>query len=156
MKKIGLIVFIAALAVGVVISSMSSFGKMTGKLFSFNTNWGGVKGSGNVKTEKREVSNFKSIDVSGAFEVEITAQKDFSLEVEADDNLLELIKTEVDDGTLEIKSQKSLKTSNPLKIRISAPDINSLELSGASKVTLVNLSNESLKACFKRRFKNQD
>lgn len=144
MKKIALIVFIAALAVGVVVSSVSSFGKMTGKLFSFNTSWGGVKGSGNVKTEKREVSDFQSIDVSGAFEVEITAQKDFSLEVETDDNLMELIKTEVSGGTLKIKSEKSIKSGNPLKVRISAPDINSLDLSGASKVTLVNLNNESL------------
>jgi len=144
MKKIGIIVFIFALIVGVVVSNLASFGGFTGKIFSFNTNFGGEKGSGNIKTESREVTNFKSIDVSGAFEVEIIAQKDFSLEVEADDNLLPLIRTEVDGETLRIKSEKGLKTSNPLKIRISAPDISGLELSGASKVNLANLSNDSL------------
>lgn len=142
MKKIGLIVFIGALVIGSVLASFSSFGKFTGKLFSFN--WGGEKGSGNVKTENREVSGFKAIDISNAFEVEITAQKDFQLEVEADDNLLPLIKTEVNGDTLVIKTDKSLKTGNPLKIRISAPDINNLELSGASKVSLVNVSNDAL------------
>lgn len=144
MKKIGILVFIGALVIGSILASFSSFGKFTGKLFSFSANWGGEKGSGNVKTENREVSGFKAIDVSGAFEVEITAQKDFSLEVEVDDNLLPLIKTEVEGGKLVIKSEKSFKTSNPLKIRISAPDINSLELSGASKVNIVNVSNDAL------------
>jgi hypothetical protein len=143
MKKIGVIIFAAALIIGIVVASMSSFGKISGKLFSFN--FGGIKGSGNVKSEKRELSGFKSIDASGAFEVEITAQKDFSVEVEADDNLLELIKTEVSDGVLKIKSEKSINPKNPLKIRISAPDINGLELSGASKINLVNLNNDSLK-----------
>ncbi|HEY0426319.1 MAG TPA: head GIN domain-containing protein [Pyrinomonadaceae bacterium] len=145
MKKIGLIVFISALAIGVTLASLTSFGRATGKIFSFNVNWGGEKGSGNVKTENRRVSDFKAIDVSGAFEVEITAQKDFSLEVEADDNLLPLIKTEVDGETLQIRSEKRFSTSNPLKIRISAPDIDSLDLSGASKVNLVNLNNDGLK-----------
>jgi hypothetical protein len=144
MKKIGIIVFIIALIIGVVVSSLASFGRFTGKVFSFNTHFGGEKGSGNIQTENREVSNFKTIDVSGAFEVEIVAQKDFSLEVEADDNLLGLIRTEVDGDTLKIKSEKSIKTGNPMKIRISAPDISGLELSGASKVNLTNLNNDSL------------
>lgn len=144
MKKIGLIVFIFALAIGATLASISSFGKFSGKIFSFNVNRSGEKGSDNVKTESREVSGFTTIDVSGAFEVEITAQKEFSLEVEADDNLLPLIRTEVDGDTLVIKSEKSFKSNNPLKVRISAPDISGLELSGASKVNLVNLNNDSL------------
>jgi hypothetical protein len=142
MKKIGLLIFIGALAIGVVLASVSSFGKLGGRLFSFN--FGGVHGSGSMKSETRDVSGFSAVDVSGAFEVEIVAQKEFSVEVEADDNLLELIRTEVDGDTLKIKSEKSIKSGNPLKIRITAPNIASLDLSGASKVNLTNLSNESL------------
>ena len=144
MKKIGITVFIVAVIIGVTISGISKFGRAAGKIFSFN--WGGgEKGSGNIKTENREVSGFKKLDVSGAFEVEIVAQKDFSLEVEADDNLLPLIKTEVSGETLVIKTEKSIKSGNPLKIRISAPDINDIDLSGASKVNLTNLNNDALK-----------
>ncbi len=144
MKKIGLLVFIITLLIGVALAGIFPFGKISGKIFSFNINFGGVKGSGNVQTQKREVSDFKAINVSGAFEVEITAQKDFSVEVEADDNLLEFIKTEADGRTLEVKSRKRFSTSNPLRIRISAPDIENLDLSGASKVTLVNIKNDAL------------
>jgi hypothetical protein len=133
------------LVIGVTVSSIFSFGKYTGKILSFNVHWSGERGSGNVRTENREISEFKAVDVSGAFEVEITTRKNFSLEVEADDNLLPLIKTEVDGDTLVIKSEKGFKTGNPIKIRISAPDIDDLELSGASKVNLTNLKNDSLK-----------
>lgn len=144
MKKIGFLIFIITLLIGVAFGSIFSFGKVTGKIFSFNINFGGVKGSGNVQTQKREVSNFKNIEIGGVFDVEVTAQKDFSVEVEADDNLLELIKTEVDGSTLKIRAEKRMSTSSTLRVRISAPNIEALDLSGASKITVVNLNNNSL------------
>lgn len=145
MKKIGIIVFIVTLAIGVVIAGVFSFGKAAGNLFSFNIGFGGVKGSGNIQTEKRTVSDFQAIDVGGVFIVEVTAQKDFSVEVEADDNLLPLIKTELDGETLHIETEKKLSSRNPIRIKISAPDINKLELSGASKVSILNVDNDSLR-----------
>ena len=80
----------------------------------------------------------------GAFIVEITAQKDYALEVEADDNLLQFIKTEFDGETLRIETDRKISSSNPVKIRISAPDIENLNISGASKVSIFNLDNETL------------
>ena len=144
MKKIGLLVFLITLIIGVVFASIFSFGRISSRVFSFNASFGGVRGSGNVQTQKREVSDFNKIEVGGVFEVEITAQKDFSVVVEADDNLLELIKTDVNGDTLEIEFEKRVSTRNTPRLRISAPDIEGLDLSGASKVTLVNLNNESL------------
>lgn len=143
MKKIGIIVFIVALAIGVVIASVFSFGKAAGNLFSFNIGFGGVKGSGNVQTDKRKVDNFKAVEVGGVFIVEITAQKDFSVEVEADENLLPLIKTESDGETLKIETEQRFSTRSPIKLRISAPDVENLHISGASKVSVVNLNNDS-------------
>ena len=141
MKKLGLIIFIIALFIGVTFASVFSIGGFGLKSFSF---FNGVKGSGNIKTEQREVSEFSSVRVGGAIVVEITAQKDFSLEVEGDDNILPLIRTEVDGDTLKISSEKGYSTSNPIKVRISAQNIDDLDLSGASKVSILNLDNESL------------
>ena len=143
MKKIGILIFIIAIFIGVSFAGIFSFGEFTGKIFSFSINHG-EKGSGNIRTEKREMSEFKAIDVSGAFFVEITVQKDFSIEVESDDNLLPFVKTESDGETLKIESEKKLNSSNPIKIKISAPDIENLQLSGASNVSIVSLNNESL------------
>lgn len=145
MKKIGIIVFIIALAIGVVIASVFSFGRAAGNLFSFNIGFGGVKGSGNVQTEKRIVDNFKSVEVGGVFVVEITAQKDFSVEVEADDNLLPLIKTESNGETLKIETEQRFSSKRSIKVRISAPDIENLHISGASKISVTNLNNSAFR-----------
>ena len=143
MKKIGIIVFIIALVVGLIFANVFSFGKSSARFFNFNVSFG-EKGSGNIATEKREFTDFKAVEVGGGFQVEITAQKEFSVEVEADDNLLPLIKIEVEDGILKIESEKKISTKNPIIVRISAPDIEGLEVSGVSKVNLANLKNENL------------
>jgi hypothetical protein len=144
MKKIGIIVFAVAILLGVFVSSFFSFGRLSEKAFTFSFR-SGVKGSGNIASETRDVGSFSGVDVSGVFQVEITAQKDFAIEIEADDNLLSLIKTEVRGGVLRIETEKRVSTSNPLKIRISAPDIENIEASGASRVSLANVKNDELR-----------
>jgi hypothetical protein len=145
MKKIGIIIFVIAVIIGITFANFFSWGKTSAKIFNFSVSFGGVQGSGNLQTEKRNAADFKSIDVGGVFEVEVVAQKDFSVEVEADDNLLQYIRTEVKGGTLEIKADKRLSPKNPIHIRVSAPNIEKLEVSGVSKLSLTNLQNDSLK-----------
>jgi len=144
MKKIGFIVFIVAIIIGVTFGSFFGWGKTSAHIFNFSIDFGGVKGSGNVVNEKRNVADFKAIEVGGIFEVEVVAQKDFSVEVEADDNIMQFVKTEVRNGTLEISTDKKVSTKN-LRVRISAPDIDNLDVSGVAKVSLANLKNDSLK-----------
>ena len=134
MKKIGLIVFILALIVGVVVANFVSWGKAAGEVFDFSFKVGREKGSGRMVAEVRDLRDFTSIDVSSVFEVEVTAQSDFHVEVEADDNLLQHIRTEVRNGELRIELDKGVKSSNPLRVRISAPTIGRVEASGAPKV----------------------
>jgi len=144
MKKTGIIIFIIALFIGLIFTNVFSFGKTSARFFNFNFSFGGVKGSGNVVKENRGVSDFTEIDVSNAIQVEIVAQKDFSVEVEADDNILPLITTEIRGNVLRIKSEKSYNAKTPVIVRVSAPNIEDLDVSGASKVNLTNLNNESL------------
>ncbi len=148
MKKVGIIIFIAALVVGVVVANVFSFGSVSAE--SFNPSFlnfsfkRGVKGSGNIATDTRNIRDFKSIDVSGVFNVEIVAQKDFGVVVEADDNLIPLIKTEVRDGVLEISTDERIKSKSRMTVRISAPNIEKIEASGATKVSLSEVMNSSL------------
>ena len=144
MKKIGILIFAAALVIGLVVANMFSFGHTSGKVFNFSMNFGGVHGSGNVVSEKRDLSGFKAVDVSGVFQVEIVAQKEFSVEVVSDDNILPLISTSVDDGTLRIECEKRIKSASPVIVRISAPDIDNLQVSGAANVTLSGVKNPNL------------
>lgn len=142
MRKVKIIVFIVALIIGLM------FAKMFGFSFGFHlpnvSVFSKVKGSGDIRNEKREVSDFRSVKTGGAITVDIVAQRDFSVEVEADDNLLEHIKTEVRGDTLKIYTEGSISTRNPIRVRIAMPQIESLDISGASTGTLTNVKNESL------------
>ncbi|HVE56850.1 MAG TPA: head GIN domain-containing protein [Pyrinomonadaceae bacterium] len=109
------------------------------------TNIGGIKGSGNIKTEPRSVSGFKAIQAENAVELEITVQKDFSLTVEADDNLLDQIKTEVSGNTLKISTKNSITAKNKIKIKISLPELTDLDVSGASTANISGVKTDSLK-----------
>lgn len=144
MKKVGFLIFVAALVVGFIAANASSIGRLSDRPFNFSFKFGGVKGSGDFATENRDVRDFKAIDVSSSFQVEITAQKDFSVTVEADDNILPLIETEVHRGVLKIECSRHVSPKTPMKIIISAPDIENIETSGAANVILTSLKNSGL------------
>ena len=78
----------------------------------------GVRGSGVRKTEKRDLPAFTSIETNGAFEVEVTCQKPASFEIEADDNLLPLVETEVKGGVLRVTSTKHYSSRGSIALRI--------------------------------------
>ena len=143
MKKFGLLIFIIAIVVGVIFANLLSFGRVASKVFNFSS-VSSVKGSGTERSEARAVRDFKVIHIGGVFEVDITAGRDFGLEITADENLLQYIKTEVHDGVLKIETTESIKSRNPLEVRVSAPDIQQLEVSGAAKVNLEGINNSSL------------
>jgi hypothetical protein len=104
----------------------------------------GVAGSGVRKTEKRIVAEFKGVDVGGAYDVEVVAQQERSIEIEGDDNILPLIKTEVKSGTLHVYSDKSFNVKQPIKLKITTPDVQSIDLSGASTARITNIKNDRL------------
>jgi hypothetical protein len=54
----------------------------------------GEIGSGNVIREERKLSSFNKIEVSGAFDVKLIQGTSTSVVVEADDNLMPLIRTQ--------------------------------------------------------------
>ena len=143
MKKIGILIFVVALVAGVALANMTSFGRTTDSMFKFSMNFGGERGSGNVTTEKRNATGFRSVDVGGVFQVEVVAQKEFSVEVIADDNLLPLIKTEVDGSTLRIETERRISPSSTVRIRVFAPDIDNLRVSGVAHVTVADIKNDA-------------
>lgn len=136
MKKFGFIIFFVTLAVGVAVSFNFGFNP----IFKF----GKIKGSGNVKTDVRNLSGFNEVKVQNAIEVEIAVQKDYGVTVEADDNLLQNIVTEVNGDVLEISTKAGISTRNKLKVTISMPELANLEVSGASSALVSDVKSDSL------------
>lgn len=142
MRKIKIIVFIVALIAGLAFAKIFafSFGFSLPKINVFSK----TKGSGNIKIEKRDLSGFTSVKTGGAITVDVIAQKDFDVEVEADDNLLQYVKTEIKGDTLKIYTEGNISTRNQMRVRISMPQIESLDISGASNANLTDVRNETL------------
>jgi hypothetical protein len=101
-----------------------------------------VKGSGNRQTQKREVAPFTSISTDGAFTVEVVCQKDVSLEMEGDDNVLPLITSEVSGGVLKIGNTKSYSVNQPIVVKISVPNLDGISVNGAGKFDISQINNE--------------
>src|SRR6185503_5328331 len=93
-----------------------------------------IKGSGKRELQKREVAPFTSISAEGAFTIEVTCQKNQSLEVEGDDNVLEYVATDVGSNILRLKNTKNYSTSEPVKFKISVPNLEGLSVNGAGHV----------------------
>src|SRR6266853_3591056 len=93
----------------------------------------GVRGSGVRKTEQRDLPVFNAIETSGAFDVEVTCQKPTSVEIEADDNIVPLVQTDVRGGVLYVSTTKSYSSSGGIKLRITLSELASVKSTGAGK-----------------------
>ncbi len=99
---------------------------------------GGIDGNGNVKKETRKISTFDAISVGGAFNVILTQGDTESQIVEADENLLPIIKTRVSGGTLRVTTEENIRNSKALNLYISFREIDKLDISGACNLECTN------------------
>jgi hypothetical protein len=94
-----------------------------------------IYGSGDVITEDRSVSDFNKLKVSSGIDVIIKYGDSESLEIKADDNLIEHIKTEVEDGTLKIYTNKNLRKARSMTVYLEYKKLNSIRISSAGDVS---------------------
>ena len=98
------------------------------------------RGSGNIQMEERPVSGFDAVNFSGSGELSITQGDTETLTVEADDNLLPFIKTEVRNGVLFISMEEGsggafVRPSQPIHFNLAIKDLSALTLSGSGRTT---------------------
>lgn len=99
-----------------------------------------VRGSGNVTPQTRTVSGFREVHVSGAIDVYVKQDSSSSVRIEADDNIIEYVVTEVNGSTLEIFTEHgfNLRPSHKIKVYVSNPSYEGFEVSGASAIMSEN------------------
>ncbi|NNT72269.1 DUF2807 domain-containing protein [Flavobacterium sp. IMCC34852] len=112
-----------------------------------NINFGNsVTGSGKVITEKRNTGNFDKVSVANGLDCEVILSDQLEVAVEADDNVIKGIKTEVKNGTLFISSEYSnyINVASK-KITVRLPKVVSLEsTSGSSLISGNTLISDDL------------
>ena len=108
---------------------------------------GGLRGSGNIRAEARDIRNFGQVIVSGHTHVFVTQGDRPSLVVEVDDNLLGYVRSEVDDFALRLGFAGTVggyAPTQPLTFRLTAPRLRGLELDGAGAIEATNINSPRL------------
>jgi hypothetical protein len=95
-----------------------------------------IEGNGNIITQARNVSKATRIKLAGSFDVELTEAANTSVEVIGDDNILPFILTTENDGVLVIKTKDylSYNSTDGIKIKISTPKLENLQLAGSGNI----------------------
>ena len=111
--------------------------------------WGGEPGSGHVITETRNVSDFAAVSFSSFGEMTIQPGETESIIIEAEDNVLGDIRTEVRNGTLYIdyadeNGWPRVRPTKPVRFTLTILQLNGLDLSGAGSVVVKALKTDSL------------
>jgi hypothetical protein len=93
-----------------------------------------INGNGIVKTQDRAISAFHAIKVSGGIDVELSQGNELKLQVEADENLLSLIRTEVKDGVLNIYHDANIQNAKTMKIHLTFKQLDAIAASGGCDI----------------------
>jgi alpha-L-arabinofuranosidase len=99
----------------------------------------GVDGNGNVVNSDRTIStDFDQIKISQGLDLYITQSNDVALSIEADENLHDLIMTDVENNILRIYSTENIRRASSKKIMLSVNNISSIKATSGSDVYSTN------------------
>ena len=87
-----------------------------------------------IVTEERNVTDFNGIEASGAFDIVLNEGTENTVKVEADENIIKHIITEVKGNTLKLFTDTNINNPKKLNIIITYKNLVSIESSGACKI----------------------
>lgn len=90
-----------------------------------------IDGEGDVVTQELLINEFTGVKSRGNSQVYITQGNDFKVEVEGQQNIIDNIETDIQDGVWEIEFEDCQRDFTTLKIYITMPVIERLEVSGS-------------------------
>lgn len=101
-----------------------------------------VRGSGVVVTESRSVSGVRGVELASIGTVYVEQGGAESLVIEAEDNLIPLLRTEVQGGVLVISTEEgyNLQATRPMEFRLTVNTLERAELAGVGDILASGLS----------------
>ena len=139
--KSNLKVFLRTLAVimaaALLVSTASSCIRITG-----------IRGSGNVVTEERSVSGFDKVAISAGMNLYLEQGSKEYLKIEAEDNIIQNIITEVNNGKLVIKYKNligGISAKEPVNVYLTVINLKELDASSGTVIDSKEINTDSLK-----------
>jgi len=108
---------------------------------------GVIKGSGDIISEERDVSGFNEIHFSGMGDLIIEQGDIEALTIEADDNIIDLIETEVSGEQLEIGLRRGINIvpTTRIKMYLTVKDLDRISLSGLGDIDCSSFKTDELR-----------
>lgn len=104
-------------------------------------NFGAVRGSGNVIEESRAVSGVTGVELATIGNLTIELGESESLRIEAEDNLMEHLETEVRNGNLQIKTRNNinLRNTRPVNYYLTVKSLEAIRISSIGDIQAPDL-----------------
>ena len=115
--------------------------------YACENSWNCLRGNGVVGEETRDISGFTGVVSEGEFDVFIVPDSEFSVRLEADENLIQYISTRISGNTLILDqgTRKCLRSDNPIRITVYMPHVEYLNLTGSGMITGDNIESDKLR-----------
>ncbi|MCW5516967.1 head GIN domain-containing protein [Muriicola sp. Z0-33] len=106
---------------------------------AFDINFGdGKKGNGVIAEDRREVTEeFTVVKASEGIDVYVTQADEFEITIEADENIIDLIGTDIKDGRLRVHAIENIGRATK-KVYVSLPEITGLYSSSGADLVAKN------------------
>jgi hypothetical protein len=104
----------------------------------------GTTGSGPTREEAREVSDFTRVEVDNGIGLTIQLGGAHVVEVQAQDNVLPLIATTVEDNTLRVHSSESFTTDAGVTVTVTMPALDGVAVAGGSRADIRDWAGEAV------------
>jgi Putative auto-transporter adhesin, head GIN domain len=104
----------------------------------------GIQGSGVEATVTRTVEPFQRIRIAGSGDAIVRVGEKQRVTIVCDDNLIEHVRTHVDDGTLELGMERgSYRLKKGLRFEISVPRLTGASIAGSGDIDVSGIDAES-------------
>jgi hypothetical protein len=100
----------------------------------------GVRGSGEMITETRDVSGFTEVALQGSGTVTVEVTGTESLTIEAEDNLMPLLTSDVDGGRLELGAERGISPTQEITYAVTAVSLEGVSISGSGALNAADIA----------------
>jgi hypothetical protein len=103
-----------------------------------------IEGSGRIVSRTLELRDFDSIRLDGVFIVEVEVGPDYSVVLEAEDNLIDLLIVEVHRGQLRVdfEDHHEIDTDEEFRLTVTLPRLVEIEGDGVYELSAIGLDND--------------
>ena len=99
-----------------------------------NYNGPAITGQGEIVKKKLNVDNFHSLGLGISATVYLTQGSSHSVEIEAQQNIIDNLELEVENGSWNIEGKKRIKDYKAVVIHITMPTVKALSIGGSGKI----------------------